>query len=182
MNICIPNHTPIEIIHLFHRTSHTFPLDVTKFIFYQRGKINNEMFVKEFRILQFDNKLFQGKHEIFYENRSFWVNSLSFLKKKIFLFTDKLSFERCTFVLLQNKHIRIKNIRFLFFCPEYIKEDFHREEERLKREMYNFQQKAKRLSIPVSFEKWEKEFEEKNVPEESYAIPVEDEDCNIFFS
>ena len=52
-------------------------------------------------------------------SHTFWVSSLTTLKKKVFGFTDRLSFERSTYLLLytHQKIIRLKNIRGNIHLP-----------------------------------------------------------------
>jgi hypothetical protein len=68
-----------------------------------------------FRILEGGGSTFFGLHKILWEGCEYYIPNLSILKKRFFLFNDKLTFERCTFLILpeQRKLIRLKNVRNL---------------------------------------------------------------------
>lgn len=72
-----------------------------------------------FRILQGGGATFFGVHKVEWKGSTFFVNNLSTLKEYFFKFYDKLSFERCAFLILPEykKLVRLKNIRYMLCIP-----------------------------------------------------------------
>jgi hypothetical protein len=92
------------------------------------GIRNNVKYIVLLQILQcFNNTPLKGPHRVLLKktsvgNHTLDVPSLTYLKKKIYKFSDCLSFERSTFVVLyeQQKLIRLKHIRGNLRIPGFI--------------------------------------------------------------
>lgn len=79
------------------------------------GKKNFEMF----RILEGGGSTFFGIHKIQWKGIHYYIPNLSTLKRNFFQFKDKLTFERCTFLVLHGKKklVRLKNVRSMIKYP-----------------------------------------------------------------
>lgn len=71
------------------------------------------------RILGCLQSPFHGPHLVSIENSpSFWVQSLTCFKRQFFRFTDRLSFERCLYLVVdENILLRLKNVRCISTLP-----------------------------------------------------------------
>lgn len=101
-----------EALQLFHSDS----IEIRNFDLIMITNITQEDKKFEiFRILEGGGATLFGVHLVTWNNETFYVSNLSTLKEYFFQFHDKLSFERCTFLMLpeQKKLVRLKNIRYL---------------------------------------------------------------------
>lgn len=95
-------------------------IDVTKFDLVIVGKRNGVRHMEYFKIVGCLGILFYGCHRICWNEDSFNVASLTSLRRNFFDFSDQISFERSTFLILPENEelIRIKSIRFMLTCPK----------------------------------------------------------------
>ncbi len=122
-NCSIRNLNFEDFLNLFHTSS----LDISKFWLINAGYDISG--VKQFThliIRACQIRPFLGPHLVTVRLKSgeletFWVNSLTFIRRTIFKFTDRLSFERSTYLIpFDNGEllIRIKSIRSLLHIPQ----------------------------------------------------------------
>lgn len=127
-SFAIENFNFEQFIHLFNATS----IDLSKYWLVNIGsdQNGNKKYV-HLIIRAYATKPFFGPHlvSIFVrkdenaqeEMMTFWVHSLTFLRKELFQFHDRLSFERSTFLVPGKNNapmIRIKSIRGFVTVPQ----------------------------------------------------------------
>ena len=122
-NFNIRNFTFNEFLSIFNTTK----LDISSFWLINTGydEEGNKKYV-HIIIRACQIRPFFGPHYVSLLNadgtslQDLWVNSLTFLRKQIFKFTDRLSFERSTYLMPYNAGdtmIRLKSIRSLLTIP-----------------------------------------------------------------
>tara|TARA_R110000824_G_scaffold209019_4_gene394853 strand:- start:1293 stop:2051 length:759 start_codon:yes stop_codon:yes gene_type:complete len=118
----IYNATPQDLLFYFppHDEEHLF-IELEKYdclcIGYQQG-------IKKcfrFRILKCEDQPLLGRHEILMDGKVFSTDSLTHFKKEILHFEDHVSFDRATFLLLENqkKVFRLNILRSRLSLPLY---------------------------------------------------------------
>lgn len=80
---------------------------------------------EEFRILRSQRKPLVGSHEIIYRDQHYNVTSLHYFKNDILKFPGLVSFERCTFILIDKTLVRLSTIRSWIEIPLYDGSVFH---------------------------------------------------------
>lgn len=98
------------------------PCDVSLYPMMIQGSVDKNVFQISIRIWGCLHTPFHGPHFVSIENSEpFWVQSLTCLKRQFFNFTDRLSFERCIYLIVSDQiFLRLKNVRCIATLPQLV--------------------------------------------------------------